>query len=248
MPARLRAKNRLLEALTDADYALLADHLRAEDVVRGRVLYEAEDTVDTVWLPETGIASLMSPMRNGDMIETAIVGCEGSVGFIEAVGSRITFSRVVVQAPGRFWRTSAAAWREAYGRSESLRVVSHDHFELMLTEARQVIACRNLHSVEERLAWWLLEAQDRMGDGDKLPLTQDFLAVILGVQRTTVTEHAGRLQEEGLIRYRRGVIEILDRDRLGRHACECHATTEHFRKRIEDRQTASGLRRRSEAA
>ena len=242
MTGKPRARNRLLETLTDPDYGLLADHLHPQEMVQGRVLYEAEDTVHTVWFPESGMASLMSPMLNGDLIETAIVGCEGAIGFIEACGSAITFSRVAVQAPGRFWRIPASAYREAYGRCEALRLLIHDHMELTLAESRQVIACRNLHAVDERLAWWLLEAQDRLGE-DTLPLTQEFLAVMLGVQRTTVTEHASRLQDEGLIRYRRGVIEVLDRRGLEARACECHATTQHFRRRIEEQEARSGLRR-----
>ena len=244
MPEDRRAKNRLLDALSEADYALLADHLHPEQMRHGRVLYEAEDTVQTVWFPETGMASLMSPMLNGDVVETAIVGAEGAVGFVEACGSGVTFSRVVIQGPGLFWRIAASAWRNAYGGSVNLRILMHDHFELMLTEARQVIACRNLHPVEERLAWWLLETQDRLGS-DRLPLTQEFLAVMLGVQRTTVTEHAGALQEAGVIRYRRGVIEVVDRKALEARACECHATTQHFRRCIEEHESRNGLRRRA---
>lgn len=243
MIGKPRARNRLLEALSDTDYGLLADHLHAQEVAQGRVLYEAEAAVDAVWFPESGMASLMSPMLNGDTVETAIVGSEGAVGFIEACGSGVTFSRVVVQAPGRFWGIPASRYREAYGRSDNLRILAHDHFELMLTEARQVIACRNLHPVEQRLAWWLLEAQDRLG-ASRLPLTQDFLAVMLGVQRTTVTQHARQLQHEGLIGYRRGVIEVLDRKGLEHRACECHATTQHFRSRIEEHEARNGLRRR----
>ena len=116
--------------------------------------------------------------------------------------------------------------------------------ELAIAEARQVIACRNLHDVVQRLAWWLLETQDRLGR-DELPLTQEFLSVMLGVQRTTVTEHAGRLQDEGLIRYRRGMIEVLDRAGLDARACECHATVQHFRKCIEAHQRRTGLRQAS---
>ena len=246
MTARARARNRLLEALSDDDYALLAEHLYPEQMRHGRALYEAEDDVDTVWFPETGLASMMSSMINGDLIETSIIGREGAVGVIEACGSGVTFSRVQIQAPGLFWRIGAHAYRAAYARSENLRVLVHDHFELMLTEARQVIACRNLHSVVERLAWWLLETQDRLGS-ERLPLTQEFLAVMLGVQRTTVTEHAGELQAAGLIRYSRGIIEIADRKRLEDRACECHATTRHFRERIETRQASIGLRRGSAA-
>ena len=244
MTGKPRARNRLLDALSDADYDLLAEHLRPQEMKLHDVLYEAEDEVDTVWFPETGMASVISVMLDGDMIETAVIGREGCVGLTEACGSGVTFSRVIVQGPGRFWRAPTGAWRDAFGRSSNLRILVHDHLELMMTEARQVIACRNLHAVEQRLAWWLLECQDRLGDG-RLPLTQEFLAVMLGVQRTTVTEHASQLQEEGLIRYRRGLIELVDRHRLEERACECYGTTQHFRQIIEERWARNGLRRRA---
>ena len=186
-----------------------------------------------VWFPETGLISIMSVMLSGNMIETSVVGREGSVGFIEATGSGMMFSRAVVQLPGQLLGIPAAAYRAAFADSASLRQSVQDHIELLVTEARQAMACIALHTVGQRLAWWLLEAQDRIGGSENLPLTQEFLAVMLAVRRATVTGHAMKLQDKGLIRYSRGKITVLDRPGLERMACECYATTQHFRRKIE---------------
>jgi CRP-like cAMP-binding protein len=228
-----QTKNRLLLALSDDDFQRLAGSARLVDLKLGHVLYEAEAVLDTVWFPETGLISIMSVMLSGAMIETSVLGREGGLGFIEASGGGVMFSRAVVQVPGSFLGIPAAAYRAAFDASGSLREIVQEHIELLVTEARQAMACIALHKVDQRLAWWLLEAQDRIGGGAELPLTQEFLAVMLAVRRTTVTSHAVKLQEEGLIRYSRGRITVLDRPGLERRACECYATTQHFRRKIE---------------
>jgi CRP-like cAMP-binding protein len=226
-------RNHLLLALAADDFQHLAGHARTADLENGAVLYEAGGQVERVWFPETGLISLMSVMLSGDMIETSVVGLEGGLGFIEAAGGGVIFSRAIVQVPGRFIYVPATAYRAAFDTSAGLRKVVQDHIELLITEARQAMACIALHKVEQRLAWWFLETQDRIGGARELPLTQEFLAVMLGVQRTTVTLVASQLQDEGLIRYSRGRITVLDRPGLERRACECYATTQHFRRRIE---------------
>src|SRR4051812_16490746 len=153
--------NWLLRDLRADDFEQLARHARLEELRRGLVLYEAEAAVDTVWFPETGLISLMSVMLSGNMIETSVVGREGGVGFIEAAGGGIVFSRAVVQAPGQFFGVPAAAYRHAYDASAILRRTVQVHIELLITEARQSMACIGLHTAEQRLAWWLLEALDR---------------------------------------------------------------------------------------
>ena len=227
--------NQLLAALSGEDFARLERRMSLVSLPRGQVLYEAGAEVDTVWLPESGLISLISVMLSGDSIETSVVGCEGGVGFIEAAGSGVMFSRAMVQMPGRSWRIPASVYREALDASPGMRRVVQDHIELLITESRQAIACMGLHQVEQRLARWLLEAQDRSGGADRLPLTQELLSVMLGVQRTTVSAHAARLQAEGAIRYSRGMIEIIDRGGVERHACECYATNHRFRAMIEAR-------------
>jgi CRP-like cAMP-binding protein len=226
-------ENKLLLTLEADDFERLAAHARSVTLARSVVLYETEAEVDTVWFPETGLISIMSVMLSGEMVETSVVGREGGYGFIEAVGAGVTFSRAIVQVPGAFLRVPAADYRAAFDASASLRKTVNEHIELLITEARQTMACLALHPVDQRLAWWLLEAQDRVEGKADLPFTQDFLAVMLGVQRTTVTVNAGKLQDQGLIRYRRGNIRVLDRAGLERVACECYATGRHFRRRIE---------------
>lgn len=203
------------------------------DLPTGLVLYEAETIVDKVWFPETGLISIISCMLSGSMVETSIVGREGGIGFIEAAGGGMVFSRAVVQAAGWFVGVPAAAYRTASDASPGLRRTVQDHIELLLTEGRQAMACLALHPVVQRLAWWLLEAQDRMGGSNELPLTQEFLAVMLGVARPTVSVVAARLQKAGLLNYARGHITILDRAGLEARACECYETTRHFRRTIE---------------
>lgn len=227
--------NRLLRTFDVDDLRRLIPQARLVDLNRGEVLYEAEAEVKTVWFPETGLISIMSVMLSGAMVETSVVGCEGGLGFIEAAGGETIFSRAIIQVPGCFLAVPAASYRALFDASPSLRRVVQQHTELLVTEARQGMACIALHHVDQRLAWWLLEAQDRIGGGEHLPLTQEFLAVMLGVQRTTVTTAAGRLQDAGVIRYRRGNIRVLDRAGLERHACECYATGRHFRSVIERR-------------
>jgi len=232
-------RNRLLRSLAMADFDRLAKVAGLVDLERGLVLYEAETTVDKVWFPETGLISIISCMLSGSMIETSVVGCEGGLGFIEAAGGGMVFSRAVVQVPGRFVSVPAASYRAAFDGSASLRSTVQDHTELLLTEARQAMACVALHSAPQRLAWWLLEAQDRIGGSNQLPLTQEFLAVMLGVTRPTVSIVASELQRAGLINYRRGNITVLNREGLEREACECYATTQHFRRQIEGLHTGS---------
>jgi CRP-like cAMP-binding protein len=230
---RALTRNRLLRALEPDDFDRLAGAARLTDLQNGLVLYEAEASVDKVWFPETGLISIISCMLSGSMVETSVVGCEGGIGFIEAAGGGTVFSRAVVQVPGQFVAVPAEAYRAAFDASASLRRTVQNHIELLLTECRQAMACIALHSVDQRLAWWLLEAQDRIGGREQLPLTQEFLSVMLGVTRPTVSIVASRLQNAGLIKYSRGSIVVLDRGGLEGRACECYATSQHFRRRIE---------------
>jgi CRP-like cAMP-binding protein len=233
MLERAQVRNRLLHALEPDDFNRLARAANLTTLESGLILYEAEAKVDKVWFPETGLISIISCMLSGSMIETSVVGCEGGIGFIEAAGGGMVFSRAIVQVPGQFVAVPAAAYRAAFDASASLRRTVQNHIELLLTEARQAMACIALHTVDQRLAWWLLEAQDRIGGSERLPLTQEFLSVMLGVTRPTVSVVASRLQKAGLIEYRRASIVVVDRSGLEHRACECYATTQHFRHQIE---------------
>lgn len=235
----MQTSNRLLLSLEPQDFDVLAREMRPMAFKAGEVLYEPEDQVDWIYFPEQGLISLLSVMLSGAAVETAVVGNEGGVGFLEVAGAGVTFSRALVQVDLLAMRVSAAAYNAAFDASHSLRQRVTSHVELLLAEARQTLACQSHHSHEQRLAWWLLECQDRTGGGPRLPLKQDFLAAMLGVQRSTVSVVASALKADGLIDYTRGEIQILDRPRLERRSCECYATAAHYRALIETRGHAT---------
>jgi CRP-like cAMP-binding protein len=224
--------NALLRSLSDDDYHELHKHLKPVGFKSGHVLYEPEDAVEWVYFPESGLVSLISVMLSGDQVESAVVGREGGVGFVEAAGAGIIFSRAVVQIDLVAQRAPASSYLQALDASAVLRRTIASHVELTIAEGRQTIACIAHHPVEARLAWWLLECQDRTGQA-RLELTQEFLGAMLGVQRSAVSQVAAALKADGLIDYARGVIKILDRDRLRAKSCECYATNQHFRELIE---------------
>jgi CRP-like cAMP-binding protein len=214
--------NRILAALPATDYALLSPRMTATRLKAGAVLHEAGDEIANVYFPETGMISLLVVMAAGETVETATIGREGAVGATRELGSQRAFTRAVVQVTGRGWRVAAPHFHDAVGKSEALRNLILRHDALLLVQAQQTAACNALHSVEARLARWLLQTQDRTGE-NVVALTQEFLSQMLGVQRTTVTSVARTLQQAGTLRRFRGGFEILDRAALEDVACECHA-------------------------
>ena len=231
--AEFAPDNALLRSLSKADLDKLQPHLHLVDLKTGTTLYEMEDPVEWVYLPEVGLLSLITVMVSGVAIETSIVGREGGVGFIEALGSGKIFSRVIVQVPGKAYRLHARAYREAFDSSATMRKAVHQQVELLQAEGRQAIACHGLHKIKPRFNRWLLECQDLAGGMKVMPLKQEFLAVMLGVTRTTVTRIALEAQARGLLKYVRGSVEIVDRDGLERGACECRASVQHLRRELE---------------
>jgi CRP-like cAMP-binding protein len=214
-------QNRLLGALPPEDLRLLAPHLTQVDLERGRLLYDPGDRIDTAYFPHDGVISLMTLMVNGAAIESATIGREGALGLMAAVAPRQSLSRAIVQTPCRCSRISAAALHEAWEKSPRLRDLVDRHTEALFGHAIQSVACNALHSVEARFCRWLLTCHDRIST-DTVALTQEFLADMLGVQRTTVTAVARALREKGVIRYRRGVVDIIDRQGLEAITCECY--------------------------
>jgi CRP-like cAMP-binding protein len=208
--------------LPPADLALLTPHLRRVAFEPGMVLQEAEAPVENVYFPLSGMISLVVAMTNGFVVETAVVGREGTIGAFAGLGPWNAFSRAVVQFAGTGLAISAARFQEAVSKSDALRAVVLGFKENLLGQVQQTAACNAVHSLESRMARWLLQAHDR-ADGPRLNLTQDVLSHMLGVRRTTVTLSAGLLQGKGLIKNRRGSIEIIDRGRLEAAACECYA-------------------------
>jgi CRP-like cAMP-binding protein len=233
MTAKSAPDNALLRSLSSADFKRLEPHLQLVELKTGATLYEMEDPVEWVYLPEVGLLSLITVMASGAAVETSIVGREGGVGFIEALGSGIIFSRVIVQVPGKTYRLHAKPYRDAFNSSATMRKAVHQQIELLQAEGRQAIACHVLHAVKPRFNRWLLECEDLAGGMKIMPLKQEFLAVMLGVSRTTVTRIALEAQKHGLLKYVRGSVEILDREGLERGACECRASVQDMRRKLE---------------
>ncbi len=231
--AELSVDNALLRSLSAGDMDRLRPHLELVELRTGAVLYEMEDPIDWVYLPEVGLLSVITVMASGAAIETSIVGREGGVGFIEALGSGKNFSRVIVQVPGKAFRVHARHYCDAFNASAAMRGAVHRQIELLQAESRQAIACHGLHRVGPRFNRWMLECQDLAGGMKTMPLKQEFLAVMLGVSRTTVTKIALAAQKRGLIRYVRGSVEIVDRQGLEDGACECRQTVQYLRRELE---------------
>lgn len=221
MTSPLPLKNRLLAALTPADFARLSSQLTLIEMEKGRLICDPGDPIDTVYFPHDCVISLMTLMRTGDAIESATIGREGAFGLMAGIAPRRSLSRAIVQVPGRASRMTAAALAEVVPHAPALARMIDRHNDALFGHAIQSVACNALHAVEARFCRWLLSCRDRI-DSNTVSLTQEFLADMLGVQRTTVTAVAGSLQAKGLIRYRRGVVDILDRTGLEATACECY--------------------------
>jgi len=186
------------------------------------MLHDVGEEIEHVYFPHSGMVSLVAVMQNGATVETAAIGRSGVIGASAGLGARSAVARAIVQLPGPAAWLSTAQFRAAANQSETIRNLIVRYNDLLLAQIQQSVACNALHAMEARLCRWLLESHDCL-DGDTIPLTQEFLGQILGVRRTTVTIAARLLQNAGLIRYRRGHIQILDRKGLEDVSCECYA-------------------------
>ncbi|MCR5878945.1 Crp/Fnr family transcriptional regulator [Phenylobacterium sp. J367] len=217
--------NHFLDALDPADIGRLAADLVEVTLERGAVLDEPGRTVRDVYLPIDCVLSLVTVMRDGGQVESRTIGCESGYGLLHALGSSTAYERMSVQVAGRAWKLPLERLRAAALESDALsRCIVH-HAQVTLLQSAQSSACNSLHTAEQRLARWLLQTRERLRT-DVLPLTQEHLAVMLGVQRTTVTAVASELQAKGLISYVRGRITIEDRSGLERVSCECFQTVQ----------------------
>jgi CRP-like cAMP-binding protein len=221
---RRSSDNKLLAALPRAHFDRLAPHLLPEALVQGLVLLEPGATFNQVYFPHSGMLSLLVVMRNEDKaVETATVGREGVVGAMTGLGNSESSVRVVVQLPTTVSAITASKFREIAGKSDAIRDMCLRFNEVLLLQARVTAACNVLHPAEARFCRWLLQSADRAED-DTVNLKQEFLAEMLGVRRTSVSDIAGKIQALGVITYSRGRIEIVDRPALERLSCECYET------------------------
>ena len=214
--------NRLMGALDAADREAVLRVARPTELIHGQVLFEPGDEITHVHFPRSGAVSLIVVMRDGGAVEARMVGREGVTCAYSYAGRHVATCRGVVQLPGEAWRIDAARFREAAESVPQLRGALQAYALRVIADLEQTAACNGAHRLEPRLAKWLLRSHDR-ADGDVLPLTQEFLAHMLGAQRTTVTEVAKALQAAGAIDYARGRITITNRALLERLSCECYA-------------------------
>ncbi|MGE5537235.1 MAG: Crp/Fnr family transcriptional regulator [Gemmatimonas sp.] len=220
-PATGPTSNRLLAALSKNDFATLEPHFEDVMLMQHQVLFEQGRPIHRAYFPHDGFISLVSVFEDGPIIETATVGREGMAGsplFVENKGSP---TRAVVQVPGCCTIVPTRALQRAMADSAPLRGVIGNYIHAFLTQTMQTVACNATHSCEERLAKWLLMSADRVS-GDRVPLTQEFLAQMLGVGRQTVSTVAGKLQSLGVIEYSRGKLAITNRRALERVSCDCY--------------------------
>ena len=214
-------QNHLLAALPPSDYERLASHLELIPMRLGDVLYEPGVRLRHVYFPTTSIVSLLYVMENGASAEIAIVGNEGILGISLFMGGETTPSRAVVQSAGHAFRLKAQRLKDEFGRFGPMLQLLLRYTQALITQMSQTAVCNRHHSVDQQLCRWLLLSLDRLASNE-LAMTQELIANMLGVRREGVTEAAGKLQDAGLIRYRRGRITVLDRPGLEARSCECY--------------------------
>lgn len=218
---RIAKSNRILAALPRAALDRIIRDLDLQPLGLRQVLQRRSQPLHEVVFPVTGVASMISMGDSGRSVEVATIGCEGMVGLPVFLGGESAAVEVFMQVPGKGLHLLAAAFHEHVHREPSLAHTLLLYTQALLTQIAQCSACNCHHPVAERCARWLLQTHDRVA-GDEFPLTHDFLGLMLGVRRASVTDTARLLQERGLIRYRRGVITVLDREGLEDAACECY--------------------------
>jgi CRP-like cAMP-binding protein len=223
--------NRFLAILPPHDFALLTAHLRTVTLEHGVMLHEAAEEIERVYFPHSGMISLVAVTQSGAAVETATIGRAGVIGASTGLGAKQSVGRAIVQLPSTAAWLSASQFHAAANRSQAIRDLIVRYNNLLLAQVQQSVVCNALHTMEARLGRWLLQAHDCM-DGNAIPLTQEFLAQMLGVRRTTVTLAAQLLQSEGLIQYRRGLIQIIDRPTLEELSCECYAVVRRYTDKI----------------
>ena len=217
--------NRLLGLVPPKDFERLRPHLERIPLEYRQSLYRARKPIGFVYFIETGVGSLVNTMANGKAAEVGTIGNEGVVGLPLLFGDDRAPTSVYVQVPGIGLRIKATVFQKELARSASMRAVMLRYAHAFFNQVAQSAACNRFHAIEQRTCRWLLMTRDRM-DSDEFLLTQEFLAMMLGVQRTGVTAAASALRRTGLIRYIRGNVTILDRPGLKNRACECYGISQ----------------------
>ena len=214
-------RNRLLLALSSRNLKQLMpdlDHVRCQ---REQVLMDADSSLDHVYFPDSGVLSVLAVYANGDVIEMATIGREGCSGTQAIFGAKVSSAQLLVQIPGTAAKMSRAAFTRAMQSMPTFRSLMYSYVQAFLEQVMVSVACNGAHSLKERLARWLLMMRDR-SDDDELPITQNLLAEMLGVQRPTITNAVRELERAGWIERGRRQVTILDRQGLEDASCECY--------------------------
>ncbi len=220
----LKPGNSLISALAPDDREALLSQAVLTEFPQGHVFYEPGDSIDHLHFIEHGICSSVAVLQDGRTVETAMTGREGVTGVVASMVRQNAYTRGVAQLGGESWRVEAPKFRALAAARPAIRETVAAFMSSMQGELEQSAACNALHRAEQRFAKWLLRCHDRV-EGDTLSLTQEYLASMLGSQRTTVNEAAQGLQKAGAISYSRGRITVRDRGALERIACECYRAT-----------------------
>jgi CRP-like cAMP-binding protein len=226
-----RPRNAVLAQLPDAEYAALAKFLVPVDLPLGKELSAPNEPIEYVYFLNSGLISTDAMTSRGEQVEVGVIGREGFSGLPALLDQPQMSHSVIIQGVGTGLRIRSSVVREEFMKSGELQRLAHAFAYLQLVQVSQSVLCNRMHEVDARLARWLLTSADRM-ESESLNLTQEFLAQMLGVQRSTVTVAAGELQRAGIIGYSRGKINILDRAQLIKVACECYAIVSSSYERV----------------
>ena len=231
-PKHLPEHNYLLAALTADERARVFPHLRLVAMPLGKVLYESGDALEYVYFPTNSIVSLLYVLESGASAEISVVGNEGLIGIALFMGGGTTPSRAIVQSAGHAYRLGGQLLKDEFHRNGGLQLLLLRYTQALITQMAQTAVCNRHHSVDQQLCRWLLLSLDRL-KSNKLVMTQELIANMLGVRREGVTDAAGKLQKLGAISYSRGRITVLDRPQLEQLCCECYSVVKRETDRIE---------------
>ena len=225
-PSRKSFRNRVLSRLPAADLKRIAQKLSKVDAIPGESLYEPNKPCRYVYFPETAVASILTVLEEGTETEVATIGCEGIVGLPVFLGAKQSPGKAFWQVPGKGYRLHAMELKKEIARDGTLSDKLGLYAQGFFTQVAQSVTCNQAHNASQRCARWLLMTHDRV-PGDEFELTQQFLARMIGIRRTGVSEVAGKLQRAGLIKYRRGHVAVLNRRGLEKASCECYRVVQN---------------------
>jgi CRP-like cAMP-binding protein len=211
--------NQLLLSLSDADRAGLNEHFKTVELRQGEVLAEPGDDIRSVYFPHSGIVSFMVELIDGSVVQTVMVGRDGVIGAAQAFDGKKSINKIIVQVPGAASMIDRDPLQHLEGGS-AIRKMFASHAQFFVADIQQTAACNACHSAEARMGRWLLRMRDLVGDD--LPITHDHLGAMIGVRRSTVSEIANGMQENGIISYVRGRVHIANVELLKKQSCECH--------------------------